>query len=948
MRRTTDRTQEGLSFGPFHLFVSERLLTRERTPIELGARALDLLIALTASPNEVVSKQDLMSRVWPDVVVDEGSLRFHMNSLRKALGDRKDGARYIVTLPGRGYCFVAPISRQASRRETPPVEFLHANLPSRQNRMVGREEDVLKLSTQLAVSRIVAIVGAGGIGKTTVAIAVGNHLSEDFNGGVLFVDFGMLSDPSLVAPGVASMLGLAVGSDDIRPSLIAYLRDKRLLLILDTCEHLIDAVAKLTAVILESAPQVHILATSREALRIDGEQVYKLGALEYPPDDPEIATETVLSFPAMQLFMDRAAASGIGPDISDADARVVAGICRKLDGVALALELAARRVETCGLPQTAALLDQHLTLGWLGSRTAPARQKTLQATLDWSYALLSESERVVLRRLAIFVGHFTLDAAIEVATSAGLDRSTVFNAIDSLVGKFLIATQQLGAMMRYRLLDTTRAYVLDTEIDDPELASLAGRHASYYQRWLAQSATEWGTPTTWTERAPHFAALNNARAALEWCFGEGGDARIGIALASAAAPAFLAMSLLPECHRWSERAILVLDEAARGRPEEMHLQAVFGISLTYLRGKSDAALAALKRSVSIAEECGDPLSEVGLLGMLRTFYFRSGDFENALLYARRCRTAALTIEDSAATAQACSLLGRSLHLMGDLTGARAELETSLQHWSRARRATIYLAHELHYPSDVTLARTLWLQGLPDQARDRSHQVIDSAARIDRPAALVVVLGWAASVFLWTGDLQSAEEYIDKMIYQAQSNSLGPFMAVGQARKGELAILRGDAKNGVDSLRAGLDANHALGYEVLTTEFNISLVQGLKAVGQFSDAVQLVDQTIEQVELNGDGLYMPELLRVKGGLLLSMQERRIDDAEKCFAQSLALSRRQGARAWELRTATDLSAFWASQTRRDEARALLRPVLAQFTEGTETVDLKTAERLLAELG
>ncbi len=286
--------------------------------------------------------------------------------------------------------------------------------------------------------------------------------------------------------------------------------------------------------------------------------------------------------------------------------------------------------------------------------------------------------------------------------------------------------------------------------------------------------------------------------------------------------------------------------------------------------------------------------------------------------------------------------------MGDLTGARAELEASVRHWSRARRATIYLAHELHYPSDVTLARTLWLQGHPDQARERSHQVIDSAARIDRPAALVVVLGWAASVFLWTGDLQSAEAYIDSMIYQAQSNSLGPFLAVGQARKGELAILRGDAKNGVDSLRAGLDANHAVGYEVLTTEFNISLVQGLKAVGQFSDAIQLVDQTIEQVELNGDGLYMPELLRVKGGILLSMQEQRIDEAEKCFAQSVVLSRRQGARAWELRTATDLSAFWASQTRRDEARALLRPVHAQFTEGAETADLKADGRLLATLG
>ena len=208
----------------------------------------------------------------------------------------------------------------------PPLaaSFPHANLPSRLSRMVGRDDDVLRLSAQLTASRIVTIVGAGGIGKTTVAVAVGHHLSEAFGGAVLFVDFGMLSDPDLVAPGVASMLGLAVGSDDARPSLIAYLRDKRILLILDTCEHLIDAVATLAASIIEAAPQVHILTTSREALRIDGERVYRLDALACPPDDPEITAAAVLSFPATQLFVERAAASGARLDISDADARIVA------------------------------------------------------------------------------------------------------------------------------------------------------------------------------------------------------------------------------------------------------------------------------------------------------------------------------------------------------------------------------------------------------------------------------------------------------------------------------------------------------------------------------------------------------------------------------------------------------------------------------------------------
>jgi DNA-binding winged helix-turn-helix (wHTH) protein len=276
-----------MSFGPFNLIVSERLLRKEDIPVELGSRALDILIVLISKPNEVVSKKDLMSRVWPDVMVEESSLRFHMAGLRKVLGDGKDGARYITTLIGRGYCFVAPISAGSTPiAPAGATNFPHANLPSRVSRMIGRDDDVLKLSAHLTASRFVTIIGSGGVGKTTVAVAVAHHLVEAFAGFVLFVDLGMLTDSNLAPTAVASMLGLSVQSDDMRPSLITYLRDKRILLILDTCEHLIESIATLAASIIEAAPHVHILATSREALRIEGEHVYRLDALACPPDAP--------------------------------------------------------------------------------------------------------------------------------------------------------------------------------------------------------------------------------------------------------------------------------------------------------------------------------------------------------------------------------------------------------------------------------------------------------------------------------------------------------------------------------------------------------------------------------------------------------------------------------------------------------------------------------------
>jgi predicted ATPase len=402
--------------------------------------------------------------------------------------------------------------------------------------------------------------------------------------------------------------------------------------------------------IVEAGPKVHILTTTREALRIEGERVYKLEALGCPPDDSEITAKAVLSFPATQLFMERAAASGVSLDISDADARIVASICRKLDGVALAVELAARRVETCGLSQTAELLDQRLTLVWLGSRTAPPRQKTLQATLDWSFRLLTEPERVVLRRLAIFVGYFTLDAALDVVTSSPLDRSMVFGAIDSLVAKSMVATQPIGAMMRYRLLDTTRAYALEIQTDDTERADLGVRHATYYQRWLEQIDTEWSTVSPGPDRVPYFVGLNNVRAALEWCFGKNGDVGIGIRLAAAAMPIFQTMSLLSECHRWSERALSALPDSSRGSTEEMRLQAGLGTSSMYLHGERDAAHMALSRSFEIAEERGDALDQLRILVPLNMFHLRTGEFKTALHYARRCSAIAATVEDSATIA----------------------------------------------------------------------------------------------------------------------------------------------------------------------------------------------------------------------------------------------------------------------------------------------------------
>ncbi|MBB4424680.1 putative ATPase/DNA-binding winged helix-turn-helix (wHTH) protein [Bradyrhizobium sp. CIR48] len=942
-----------LSFGPFSVTPHERLVMRDGVALPLGAKAFDTLMALMSRPNQVVGKWDLMALVWPGVTVEEANLRFHVATLRKALGDGKDGARYITTLSGRGYCFVAPISQlaapvsqtgiAAAQRPTPRLELPPVKLPNRLQRMVGRDDEIATVSDKLIASRFVTIAGPGGVGKTAVAVAIAHDLLETFSDAAHFVDLAALSDPDLVITSILLMLGLPAETDDPLPALLAHVRDKRMLLILDNCEHVIATAAPLAADIFQAAPHVHILATSREALRVEGEQVYRLAPLAVPPDGSGLTVAAAQTYPALQLFLERATASGAQISLDDANAAIIARICRKLDGMALAIELAAGRVEVYGLEQTAALLDERLNLLWQGQRTAPPRQKTLQATLDWSYGLLSDFERLVLRRLAVFAGHFTIDAALEVVPDERVDQARLFDAVDSLVAKSMVAPRPIGAMMRYRLLDTTRTYLLEIEPDD---ATLAARHATYYRRWLEQAGMTWAAVPSADERAAHFSALHNVRAALDWCFGAGGDLGIGIALAAAAAPIFLAMSLLIECRRWSERALLAMDPSSRSSAEEMHIQAALGLTLMFTRGGSEAARSALSRSLAIAEARGDEINQLQLLGRMHIFHERMGEFDAALGYAQQSLGVARSLGDSASIALAHSLLGVSLHLAGRHRDALEMLEVAWRGPGTERISTVH-GFDHRNRAGITLARELWLQGRPADALQLARQTVTEAAQMDHPITLCIALIWTVAIDLWSGDLDGADANIDRFIAHATSRSMGPYLAVGRGVKGELAIRRGDAAVGVETIRTCLRELHDARYELLTTTFNIALVQGLIALGQIAQSAQLIDDAIRLVAQSGDHLYMPELLRMKGKVLSHLPEPQIEEAEACLVQALELSRDKGAKAWELRAAIDLAQLLAHRRRAKEAKRLLQSAREGFAPGFETEDIRAADALLKTL-
>src|SRR5713226_7426913 len=402
-----DEAQGNLQFGPFQLSSRERVLRREGEALPLGSRALDILVYLARRPGEVISKQELIDHVWPDVTVEEGSIRVHVAAIRKALGDGQFGNRYIANIKGRGYSFVGNVVSLAGGTESGNAKLRHqGRRPARPIVMIGREMIVSEVGDKLREERFVTLLGPGGIGKTTIALAVGRAVAEEFGGNVHFVDLESLTDPRHVAGAVATSLGVALKSKDPGLELVDLVRSRKLLIILDSCEHVIEAVASLAEQLYQQTEEIHVLTTSRELLKVEGEHCYRVLPLDYPPDGSEQTANAVLRYPAVQLFVRRVAARAGGVVLTNEEAPFVAEMCRKLDGIPLAIELAAGQAAALGIKNTAARLMSRPELLKLSHRTAVPRHRTLKATLDWSYDLLSDAERIVFRRIAPFVGHF--------------------------------------------------------------------------------------------------------------------------------------------------------------------------------------------------------------------------------------------------------------------------------------------------------------------------------------------------------------------------------------------------------------------------------------------------------------------------------------------------------------------------------------------------------------
>jgi predicted ATPase len=863
-----------------------------------------------------------MSRIWPDTHVEEANLRVQVSTLRRALGGDGSGEAYVANAPGRGYRFIAQVERRTRNGALIERQSRWMNL----SEPIGREREIAAITSRIGDARLLTIVGPGGVGKTTLAFACARVLATRFADGVAISEVSGGADPAV---GVATSLGLRLADDGILAALSAYVAPLELLVVLDSCEFAIDASARLAESILREAPNVVVLATSREPLLAESEAVWRIDPLATPPYDQRLDAAAAIAYPAVRLFSERASAADRGFRFTEETASVVCNICRRLDGLPLAIELAAGRVSAFGLEAIEAGLDNRFQMLNQGRRTATPRQRTLAATVDWSYDALSGQEQRALRCFGLFQGAFDAEAAAWVALGEGAAPASVYGTLSDLVAKSLVVAETSSTQADYRLLDTTRAYARQKLEAAGELSQAAARHAAWIIGIMSSASSQLDTRSLPDWRDFFDRKLEESRAALDWAYSPDGDPSLILPLTIATIPLWSRFTRHEECRRRLEAALPL---ARPGSREDLELSGALA-SVLSLSLDGATAEAHCLRTISMAKQLQDVEAQLRSEFALWSIHINSARVSAAL-----ADLATFLEHAGQAGGRWEGVVGDRMaslthFLAGDLPAARAAIERYLPKGPTrdARKRLAWRAYDPDIRTRNTLANLLWVEGAPDSAMAAVNANLARALAIGDDDLTIIVLPHVCLLARYVGDTAAVERHIPHLEMLVMRTTSPLFTHWAAILRACLAAERGDVAPGLALIDAGVPAGaiHPRFAPVL-----VELALSLGNAGAVDPARRLADQLLQRVQANGELCLWSEVQRVRGELCEDEAQ-----ALDLFAQAIATARTQGAVAWGLRAATSLA-----QRRPRQAREVLAPWLDSLKEGGRTRDVSAARAIL----
>jgi predicted ATPase/DNA-binding winged helix-turn-helix (wHTH) protein/tetratricopeptide (TPR) repeat protein len=762
--------------GPFRLDTEARVLTQDGVATELGARGVAVLAALVSRAGEYVDKSAIMDAAWPGLVVDENNLAVQISAIRRVLARVRDGTRWIETLPRRGYRFVGPVV-EIHGTPSPPVTAgrEHTNLPQLLQSFIGRERELAEIKQLLPGTRLLTLTGTGGIGKTRLALQAAAEARDAYRDGVWFVDLAPLVDPGLVPSALAQVLGVkeSVGQPLVK-TLSDHLRPLKVLVVLDNCEHLLDACARLAETLLRESAGGTLVATSREPLRIGAERTYPLGALSLP--DPHGDAQSIAQSDSVRLFVDRARQHRPGFDLQDQRARAVAEICVRLDGIPLALELAAARMAVLPVEQIVRLLDQRFRLLASGSRSDLPRHQTLRALLDWSYELLDEAERQFFARLSVFAGGWTLAAAEVVGAEGVIAKDDVVYLLIALVEKSLVVADDDGD--RYRMLETVREYAREKLVISEGANAVRERHRNFFLALAVSAEPNLAGPeqATWLQRLED--EHDNLRSALEYCLVAASGSDAGLRLCGALHWFWIMRGHRAEGLDWCVRVLGIEGIGKRTSERAMALQAA-GL-LAYHLGDFPAARAYHEDSLAMARELSDQKGVARAAIFLGNLRLRQGDPAAAQALSEEGLAISRNLEDPWLTQQSLNVLGNVAAGMGEYPMAKSLYEESLA-IARERADRVRIAILLNNLGYLTFER-----GEYSIARALHEESLAIRRELKDSGGIAYSLSGLGDVALQQGDYSAASAFVKDAL--CIRRELGDKMGIAELLEKQAAVV----------------------------------------------------------------------------------------------------------------------------------------------------------------